>query len=248
MAAHHSIQEQRRDHHVGGHSDTVCSSEPARRPEAEDEADRSDHEKPVDARHVYLTELPGRGVVDLLSREETELNGLGGERVGPRDEGLRCDDRGQCGEHHQRKHRPIRSQQVEGVLYRIRLVDQQGSLSHVIEHESGEDEADPTEPDRTLAEVPDVRIQGLAPGDDEKHATKGEEGKERLLDDQRHSPARVDRSKDTRLLQDLEKPEQPENTEPEHHYRTEEVSQGRRPLVLDHEQPYEDDCRYDQNP
>jgi hypothetical protein len=45
-------------------------------------------------------------------------------------------------------------------------------LAQVIEHQCGQGEAEPAQPDRTRPEVAAVRVQGLGPGHGQDHAAE----------------------------------------------------------------------------
>jgi hypothetical protein len=60
--------------------------------------------------------------------------------------------------------RPGWGHQVERVSHGFRLVDQHGALTEVVDQQGGHHEREPRQPDRLLAEMAHVGIEGLGAG------------------------------------------------------------------------------------
>ena len=97
---------------------------------------------------------------------------------------------------HQRQPRPVRRHQVEGVLDRRRVAEQQRALAEIIEHQAGIDEAEPGEADRLAPEMAHVGIERLGAGHGEEHRAHGEEGELRIVGEEFDRPVRAQRAED----------------------------------------------------
>lgn len=71
----------------------------------------------------------------MCSRGRPELHGLVGERKGAGDYGLTGDHSGGCGKPDHGEERPVRVEQIERVLDRLRARQQQRSLAEIIQGE-----------------------------------------------------------------------------------------------------------------
>ena len=62
---------------------------------------------------------------------------------------------------------------VERVFKRRGIAQDQGTLAEIVEHEAGQDEAEPCHPDRHLPEMAHVGVERFGPGDGEHDRTQG---------------------------------------------------------------------------
>ena len=95
----------------------------------------------------------------------------------------------------QRKERPRRRQQEERLLRRLRVGHQQRALAEVVQQQRRQHEREPGDPDRPLAEVPHVRVERLAAGDDEEDRAEDGEAVPAVLAEERDRVTRVDRGR-----------------------------------------------------
>ena len=72
----------------------------------------------------------------------------------------------------ERKQRPAGRQQEERLLGGARVAQQQRALAEVVEEQRRQHQREPGDADRPLAEVPHVRVERLAAGDDEEHGAE----------------------------------------------------------------------------
>ena len=85
--------------------------------------------------------------------------------------------------------RPVRNHQEEGVDRGARVIADQDPLAEVVEHQGGERDRKPAEPNRPGAEVTPVRVEGLSAGDGEDDAAERQESR-RAVVGQEPSPPR----------------------------------------------------------
>ena len=108
--------------------------------------------------------------------EEAELHSRASEGEGTRDKGLGGDDGGEAGEDDESQGgRAGGGEREEGVSHGARIAKDMGALTEVAEHEGGQDEGEPREPDGLDAEVAHVGVEGLAAGDGEDDGSKNME-------------------------------------------------------------------------
>src|SRR4051812_34839626 len=67
---------------------------------------------------------------------------------------------------------PSRCQQIKWVLNCVRVVEKQGPLAEVVEHQRWQDHCEPAEADGPPAEMAHIRIHGLATRDGEESRAK----------------------------------------------------------------------------
>ena len=79
--------------------------------------------------------------------------------------------------------------QEEGVDRGARVIADQDPLAEVVEHQGGERDRKPAEPNRPGAEVTPVRVEGLGAGDGEDDAAERQESR-RAVVGQEPSPPR----------------------------------------------------------
>ena len=184
MSAHVLAEEDGRDQHRQADGDAVGGGEVRRRLVLQDQADRAEHQHPVDDRDVDLAGLLVRSAFDAHPRQVVQLNRLHRRGESARDQGLRGDDGGEGGDHDQRDLGPGRRHVEEGagVLgdVRGRLGERPGTLAEVVQDEGGEDDEVPARTDRLLAEVSHVGVEGFGTGHREEDGAEDEHAKARL--------------------------------------------------------------------
>ena len=121
------------DHHRPGHRDAIGRCQIAGGLEMQYQRHDRDVERPIGQRHIDLSGLHMRGMDDPHPGQVTELNGLPGDRKGTRNHRLRGDHRRRRGQQYHRDQRPTGRQQVEGILDRFGMFEQQSALSVVIQ-------------------------------------------------------------------------------------------------------------------
>ena len=97
--------------------------------------------------------------------QEPELDGLLGEGVGARDDGLRGDDGRHRGERHHGIVGPSGGEQIERIGDRAGVGQEQRSLPEIVQDKAGQDDGEPAEADRQPAEMAHIGIHRLAAGD-----------------------------------------------------------------------------------
>ena len=138
--AHDDEDQHRVDHHRERHRDPVGAAQVVRAPEPQHEQRHRDQQRPVDERHVDLADLPLGRVLQLEPRAVAHLDRRARQRKRAGNDRLRCDHRRAGREDHERNERPLRRQQVERVLDRGGVGEQQRALSEIVDDERGHHE------------------------------------------------------------------------------------------------------------
>ena len=107
---------------------------------------------------------------------DLELHGLLRDREGARDDGLAGDNCRQCGEDDERQPRPVRRHQIEGVLDRLRVTQDQCRLPQIIEEEAREGDVEPRDHDRLAPEMAHIGIERLRAGHRQHNRSQRQEG------------------------------------------------------------------------
>ena len=102
LARNDEIERDRGSRHRDGNGQTVRGREPVARTERDHEQRTRDAERHVDRRNEDLSGIAIRRVHDFHAQTQTQGDRLFRERKRPRDQRLRCDDRGRRREHHHR--------------------------------------------------------------------------------------------------------------------------------------------------
>ncbi len=161
--------------------------------EADDQQQDRDEQHPVDERDVDLSDLPIGGVQDLEPRAVAHLDRRARQRKRAGDDGLRRDHRRAGREHDERNQRPLRREQVERILDRQRIGEQQRALPEIVEHQRRHHEREPGAADRRGAEMPHVRVERLGAGDGEDDGAQREEREPRTRADECDRVGRIRR-------------------------------------------------------
>ena len=225
-----------RDQHIGANRDPVGRRQVAGRLEHHHRQDDGHEQAPVHKRHVDLARRLHIGMANLQARQVAQLDHLLGDRESAGDQGLRSDHRGQGCQRHQGQQGPFRRHHEERILHRLRLRQQQRTLPEVVQDQGRHDHHEPGQPDRLLAEVPQVGIQRLSPGHTQHHRTQDDEGRARLVDNETHRIVGADGPQHGRVLHDMADSQRPQNEEPQECDRPEEFADARSAALLHKEQ------------
>ena len=123
------------------------------------------------------------------------------------------------------------------------LGDQQRALAEIVEQQGGQDEGEPDLADRLAAEVPQVRVQRLAAGGDEKHGVEDEVPGPAVVEEELNGVPGIDRQQYLRRLQNAPHAEQRKHREPDQRQRPEHRAHRRRAVALHREQREQDHHR-----
>jgi hypothetical protein len=179
---------------------------------------------------------------DMHARQEAELDRLLGQREHARDDRLRCDHGSDCGQRDERVVQPVRRELEEGIINRRGIVDQHGGLPEVIQHQRGQADCKPGEPDRQASEMSHVGVHRLAAGDGEKRGAENGEADVKILMDQKiDGIKRAHRGQHRRMLDDAVNSERGENDEPAEHHRAEDPAEEARAALLHRKQRHQND-------
>ena len=126
-----------------------------------------------------------------------------------------------CRQRHIRQQRPRRHHHEEG-LRRLRVDEQQRALAEVVQQQRRQHHAEPGDTNRTLAEVPHVRVQRLAAGDDEEDRAEHGEAVPAVLAEERHAVTGIERLEHLRRAEDPRHADERDGHEPHRHHRTEQ--------------------------
>jgi len=179
-------------------------------------------------------------VKDLEAGKQPELHGLAGEGERAGDHGLRRDDGGERGEPDQGQRRPIRHQTVEGALDRLRMRQDEGALTKVVEDQRREDEADPGGPDGPTPEMAEIGVERLRTRRDEADAPQDGQRDAGVLPQEAQAVERVDGEEDPGVVGDVEQAREREGREPHQHDGAEESRDLARAAALHGKETHED--------
>jgi hypothetical protein len=121
---------------------------------------------------------------------------------------------------------------------RLARRQQIGALSEIVEQQRGKDHGEPADADRPGAEMPEVRVHGLAAGDDQHQRAEDEQRLARAgAREEANAMRRIERRQNRRLARDLGPAENGDRDEPDDQDRAENDADSRRALELDGEEP-----------
>ena len=179
---HHRVDDHRR-----GNRYAISGREIGRGAEGENDDQNGDEKQPVDPRHVDLAGHAFRGVPDLETRNETELNGLPRQRKGPCYHGLAGDHRRERRQNEHRDQHEIGVEPVERIFDRVRVVHDERALPEIIENQRGHDEIHPRHGDRTAAEMPEIGVERFGARTGEKHEAHHGQAEHAVMVDETHA-------------------------------------------------------------
>jgi hypothetical protein len=154
-------------------------------------------------RHVDLPGVAHAGVLDVQARQVAQLDHLLGHAEGAGDQRLRRNHGGQGGQQHQRHQRPVGRHQVERVLDRLGVLQQQRALAKVVQRERRHHDGEPGQADRLLAEMAQVGVQRLGAGDAQHHGTQDDEGGARVGEHEAQRVVRADGARISGMAHDV---------------------------------------------
>ncbi|MGY4312990.1 hypothetical protein ACVWW1_002293 [Bradyrhizobium sp. JR3.5] len=137
--------------------------------------------------------------------------------------------------------RPAGGELEERVVDRAWVVDQLAGLAEIVQHQRGQADGEPREPDRKAAEMPHVGIHRLTAGDGEERGTEDREADVKILMDQEIE--RIERAQCDQhagRLDDAVNAQRREHGEPEQHHRAEDLADEAGALLLHEEQADQD--------
>ena len=176
----------------------------------------------------------------MQPRQESELHGLIGERVGAGDHRLAGDDGGRRGKPDHGKEGPLRIEQVERVLERLWACQQERPLTEIIEGERRQRHEQPGGLDRASAEMAEIGIERLAAGHGKKHRAKRGEPDPAVAPQEHHAVGWIERGKHAGILRDMGNAAECKRDEPDKRDRAEESRDPRRAVRLHREEAEQD--------
>ncbi len=230
-------QEDRRDRHRARHRKAVRCRQPNGRAEADHERKAREHQQPVERGHVDLAHRRRGGVHHAQAWAELEPDRLIGHGEDGRDQRLRCDDRGDRRERHQRIERPRRGRTEEGILTRRGVREQHGAFSEVAEEQAGEDQREPGEADRPLSEVAHVGVERLGSREAEHDRAEDGDAAPAVQREESNRITRIDRGENRRIARDTPYTDRRDDHEPEREHRSEDAADAPGADGLQREQP-----------
>ena len=171
-------------------------------------------------------------------RKQAETDGLQREREGPRDQRLRRDDGGNGCKHDHRDQERVGNETVEELAPGDgRRTQQVGALTEIIEQQGGINHPEPAGANRTLPEVPQVRIHRLSARDHEHQRAQNQQRRVevRVAQEDDRVP-RVEGGANLRVQADLVDAEQRDRHEPDDQDGTEYTTDARCAPGLNGEQ------------
>ena len=152
------------DDHGSGDGDAIGGRQFIRRAEEHHDEQDADEQQLVHLGHVDLPLLRLRGMANVETGQQTQLDRLTRQRESARDHRLAGDDGGDRRQHHDGRegHRWIEAE--EGVFQSRRIGEQQRPLPQIVQGERGKNQRQPGPLNRLLAEMAEVRIERLGAG------------------------------------------------------------------------------------
>ena len=195
---------------------------------------------PVYVSDVDLAALGLGGVRHGYPRQVPEAGGLLGHGECARDCRLRGDDRSGSCKGDEGKEQFHRCEQIERVLDRRRIAQNERALADVVDHQRWEDHSKPGKPNRLRAEMPHVGVERFCTGDGEEHCAKDEESERREAPGKLQRLPGIERREHRRHLHDRNRAEHRKRAEPDHHAGPEELAHRAAATVLDRKQTDQD--------
>ncbi len=184
---------------------------------------------------------------DLEPREQAELDRLAGERIGSGDDRLAGDDRRRRRQKDHRHEPPARGHEIEGILHRLRVVQDQRALAEIVADQRRQDEEQPRRLDRAAAEMTHIGVERLGPRHREEDAAENDKTHRPLFEDEGEARQGIQGLEDLPGRRDLDDAQRRVGREEHHHDRTEEGGDARCAAALRGEEKDENDHRRWQN-
>ena len=150
------------------------------------------------------------------------------------------DDRGRCGQQHQRQSHRIRGEQEEGAFDRRRVTEEKSSDPEVGHEKRRHGEPEPPEGDRFASEMAHVGVERFATGHHQEQRAHRQESLGGVGGEVANGMDRIDRVEYVRCLFDAPHTEYGHHPEPEQHDRAEDFSDSAGAEALNGEQAHED--------
>ena len=178
---------------------------------------------------------------NLQARQIAQLNHLFGDTEGPRDQGLRSNDRGHGGQAYQWDQCPLRRHHIKRIFNGRRIAQEQGALTKIIQGECWHDHREPSDANGLFAEVAHVCVQSFAPRDAQNHSAQNDEGSARVLPHEHHGVMRTDRPQNFGLRGNVVKAQNSNGREPDQRDGTKKLANASRASFLDGKQTKQND-------
>ena len=173
--------------------------------------------------------------------QESKLDGLLGEGVGTRYDGLRGDDGRHRGKRHHGIVSPSGGKQIERIGDRARVGQEQRALSEIVQDKAGQNDGEPAEADRRPTEMTHIGVHRLTAGDgQEGGAEHGKTDGRFRVEEVAQRAERAERGQDGGCTKDPEEAEDADDGEPQQHRRSEDVADETGALALNEKQPNQD--------
>ena len=175
----------------------------------------------------------------MHARDVTQLDRLAGQGKRPGNYRLRCNHRGQRGQHHQRDQRPAGGQQIERVTRSVRVFEQQCALSKVVKRQRRQHQNEPRPCNRLATKVPHVGVQRLGPGQGQDHGAQNGHAHARVRHKKAHAPNRVQRVEHFRVLGYPVNAQPAQYQKPHHHHRAKQLANAGSTVALNQKQQHQ---------
>ena len=176
--AHRDEQKHGSHQHGQRHRNAIGGGQIVRFAKAERQAERHDHQQPIDDADVDLAIAFGRGLLDRETRHPAQLDRLPRHRKGAGDDRLAGDDGGDGRQHDQRHQQRRRAQTIKNVAVGRRAFQHQRGLPGIIQDQARQDDEVPGEADRNRAEMAHVGVKRLGAGDAKKDAAEHQKARQ----------------------------------------------------------------------
>ena len=135
---------------------------------------------------------------------------------------------------------PGRRKLVEWIFKRMRVGQQQSALAEIVEHQAGQHDCEPGQPNRTPAEMSHVGVHGFAPGHGQEGRSQNREAHLGAgVDHEADGVQRVEGGQDGRGPNDAVNAQNTDRDEPEQHDRAEHAADEAGAAALHQEQGHQ---------
>ena len=166
-----------------------------------------------------------------------------GHREGARNQRLAGNDGGDRGEHHHRKDGPVRHQGEERCRGSLRIMQQQGALPQIVQHQRGQHDAVPGQDDRPAAEMTHVGEQGLDAREGEHDRAERQIAAPAVGEEEMQGRHRVHAVDGDRVRRQRGDAQGADGGEPQQHHRAEQLAHPFGAAVLEQEEGEQDPYR-----
>ena len=241
--AHGEVEQAGGDEHGDRDGHAIGRRQIARGAKRHHQRHAGQHQREIGGRRVDLADLGRGGLNQAHARHNAQLDRLAHQREHARDQGLRGNHRGQGGENDQRIKRPARGQRVKRVLDGGRLGQHQRALPQIVQHQGRQHQRKPGLTDRPTPEMPQIGVQRLGAGDDQKHPAQHQQRRAAFRQQEAQGIPGVERNHDAGIVADAIEAEGGECREPDQHHRAEHRTDPGGAEALQRKKGGEDDQR-----